>query len=80
MEIEIKVTPEERELVLKAIVELTAIPHIRYHSHAMLANQTGIKATKIRAILTEMMKDKTIEAYKVNEARVNRYFYRIIQQ
>lgn len=79
MEINIKANAEEKEQVLTAIVELTKVKHIRYHSHTMLANHTGIKATKIRAVLIDLLNEGKIEAYKVNETRVARYFYRIIQ-
>ena len=73
-------TKEERIVVLQAIQQLVEAPHIKHMSHIMLANETGIKATKIRLVLDELVADKMINRIDISEPakQVKRYFYTLV--
>ena len=73
---ELPTTQEEHIQVAKAIVQLTKVPHITFMSRAMLANESGIKDTKLRAVLQDMINNKEIEQYVVSSnPQRQRYFF-----
>lgn len=76
MEIQIPVSEQEKEQVISAIKRLNAIGHLQHMSQAMIANSTGIKATKIRVILAELIKEEQITQYVVTQNKsLQRYYY-----
>lgn len=75
-EINIKSTEEERRLVARAIARLNEIQHISYMSRNMLAETSGIKSTKVRVVLQDMLDSEEIEQYAVTQnPRLQRYYY-----
>ena len=75
-EFEIKVSQEEKDAVVAAVERLIAIPHINKMSQAMIANTAGIKATKIRAILQELLDEGRLIQYAATDnPKLQRYFY-----
>lgn len=75
-EINIQVSEKEMLCVIKAITELNNIAHIRNMSQSMIANTAAIKATKVRAVLIELISKKYITQYQVSEnPRLQRYYY-----
>ena len=76
MEIIIPISEEEKEKTIKAIKQLNSIGHLKFMSQAMIANSSGIKATKIRSILTELIKEEKITQYAITQnAHLQRYYY-----
>lgn len=76
MEIQIPVSDKEKKQVIDAIKKLNAIGHLQYMSQAMIANSTGIKATKIRVVLAELIKEEQITQYVVTQNKsLQRYYY-----
>jgi transcription initiation factor IIE alpha subunit len=76
MEIQIPVSDQEKKQVINAIKRLNAIGHLQHMSQAMIANSTGIKATKIRVILAELIKEERITQYVVTQNKsLQRYYY-----
>lgn len=74
----IKITVSEDELVAlaKAIKELNSIQHLRYMSRAMLANTSGIKDTKVRAVLQELLDKQLATQYAATQnPKLQRYYY-----
>lgn len=81
MEITIPVTEEEKIEVINSIKLLNGIRHIKYMSQAMIANGTSIKATKVRAILAELINEKRITQYAATtNKKLQRYYYIINEQ
>lgn len=75
-EINIKSTEKERRLVARAIARLNEIQHISYMSRNMLAETSGIKSTKVRVVLQDMLDSGEIEQYAVTQnPRLQRYYY-----
>lgn len=75
---DIEVSDEEKALVIAAIKTLNDIPHIRYMSQSMIASAAGIKATKVRAVLAELIKEDAIIQYAATEnKKLQRYYYTI---
>ena len=69
-------TEEEKQAVVKALVALNAIRHLNYMSQATISEESGVKATKVRAALEELIKEKAITQYVIDEMRsVKRYYY-----
>ena len=76
MEIQITISETEKEKTIKAIKQLNSIGHLQYMSQAMIANSSGIKATKIRSILTELISEERITQYVVTQNKsLQRYYY-----
>lgn len=77
-EIVISISQEEKDVVVAAIQRLIAIPHIKRMSQAMIADTAGIKATKIRVILQELVNEGRITQYQATDnPKLQRYFYTI---
>lgn len=76
MDVAIISTAEEKEAVLNAIVDLNAIQHLRYMSQAMIAESSGVKETKVRAVLADLLAEQAITQIKLPGSRqVPRYYY-----
>lgn len=76
MEIRITATEAEKKAVLSAIATLNKIPHIKYMSQAMIATHAGLKETKVRAALIELLSEKVITQYQATEnPRLQRFYY-----
>ena len=76
MELNIKATEAERAAVIKAIRKLNSVRHLSYMSQAMMVEDSGIKPSKIRIALQDLIDDKCIEQICVNgDKRVKRYYY-----
>jgi transcription initiation factor IIE alpha subunit len=77
-EIIITVSQEEKDAVVAAIQQLSVIPHIKKMSQAMIAETAGIKATKIRAVLQELIDEKKVSQYAATDnPKLQRYFYTV---
>lgn len=75
-EITINVSDAERNACLAAITELNNIAHLKYMSIAMIAETAGIKETKCRAVLDDLIASKTITKYQATDnKRIQRYYY-----
>lgn len=75
-EITIKVSDEERKKLAAAVEELNKISHVRYMSRTMLANTAGIKETKVRAVLQEMIDRGELTQYAATQnEKLQRYYY-----
>lgn len=76
MEIQIKISDAEKQSVINAIAALNKVPHLKYMTQEMLSLEAGIKATKIRAILVELIKERKITQYAATENKnLKRYYY-----
>jgi DNA-binding Lrp family transcriptional regulator len=76
LEIKISATEEDKAAVLKAISELNAIPHIKHMSQARIAEHAGLKETKVRAALIDLLTEKKITQYQATEnPRLQRFYY-----
>lgn len=76
MEIMIKATEEEKLAVVAALRRLNAVRHLKYMSQAMISEETGIKTSKVRIVLQDLIDEGTIVQYTVdNERRIKRYYY-----
>lgn len=76
MEITIPVSEDERVDTLEAILKLNAVQHLKSMSQAIIAETANIKATKIRVILTDLIKKELIVQYQVSQNKhIQRYYY-----
>lgn len=76
MEIKITSTEPEREAVVRAIGMLNEVRHIKSMSHTVIAETAGIKATKVRIVLADLIADKSIDQHQVSEnKKLQRYYY-----
>ena len=76
MDIKIPVTDIEKSVVIDVIKELDAIPHLKYMSQEQIAQHAGMKVTKVRAILIELLTEKKITQYQATEnPRLQRFYY-----
>lgn len=72
----IKSTPEEHVQLAQAITKLNAIEHISYMSRNMLAETSGIKGTKVRVVLQDMIDNGEVTQYAVTtNPKLQRYYY-----
>lgn len=80
MEIIIPISEEEKTKTIAAIKQLNSIGHLKYMSQAMIANSAGIKATKIRAILTELINEGKVIQYAITQnTHLQRYYYVVVE-
>ena len=76
MQINITATDKEKKGVIEAIMQLNEIRHIKSMSQKMIAECAEIKTTKVRVVLTDLVKEGAIEQYQVSDnKRVQRYYY-----
>ncbi len=81
MEITIKVHDSERIDCLKALQQLNDLPHVRFMSHAVIAETSGIKPTKLRAVLADVVEQGLAERYQATEnPSLQRYYYTITEK
>ena len=72
----VPVSDDERVATIKAIDELNAIEHVKYMSLSMLADTAGIKQTKMRHVLDDLMQSGSITRYIASEnIKLPRYYY-----
>lgn len=75
-EINIKSTKDERRVVARAIERLNEIQHVSYMSRNMLAETSGIKGTKVRVVLQDMIDNGEVTQYAVTtNPKLQRYYY-----
>lgn len=75
-EFKIDVTDDERRAVARAVSELNNIQHIIYMSRNMIAETSGIKSTKVRVVLQDMLDAGELTQYAVTQnRRLQRYYY-----
>lgn len=75
-EITIRISDEEEVAMARAITLLNEIQHLRYMSRSMLSAASGIKDSKVRAALQEMVDKGYIEQYAVTtNLKRQRYYY-----
>lgn len=78
MEINIPVSEEEKLKVIEAITILNKMANIKYMSQAMIAEVAQIKATKVRAILVDLVKEERITQLQATEnPRIQRFYYTV---
>ena len=76
MEIKINISDEERMACLEAITALNKIEHLKWMSQAVIAETCGVKATKVRAVLQDLVDNKLVGCYVVaDNPRLKRYYY-----
>jgi len=75
MELNIKATAEEKELVVRSIRKINKVIHIKHMSQAMIAEDSGVKASKVRIALQDLMDDGHIEQIVVSDKAIKRYYY-----
>ncbi len=80
MDMEIKATDNEKLAVLRAIKELNEIQHLKYMSQAMLATHSGLKPTKVRIVLTDLIEEGKITQYSTTENKRLQRFYYVINE
>lgn len=66
-QINIPVSDEERTAVAQAIAALLKLEHVSYMSRAMLTETSGIKDTKLRIVLQDMLDHKLIEMHPITD-------------
>ena len=72
----VPVSDDERMATIKAIDELNAIEHVKYISLSMLADTAGIKQTKVRHVLDDLVQSSSITRYIASEnIKLPRYYY-----
>lgn len=72
----VPVSDDERVATIKAIDELNAIEHVKYMSLSMLADTAGIRQTKMRHVLDDLMQSGSITRYIASEnIKLPRYYY-----
>lgn len=72
----VPVSDDERVATIKAIDGLNAIEHVKYMSLSMLADIAGIKQTKMRHVLDDLMQSGRITRYIASEnIKLPRYYY-----
>ena len=75
-EILIPINDDERAKVLAAINGLNSIEHVTYMSLQAIADRAGLKITKVRHIIENLMQTQLIKRYNVSEKQVRpRYYY-----
>jgi transcription initiation factor IIE alpha subunit len=78
MEVEIKTTDGEKKQLLKTVAYLESIPHIKCMPQRLLAEQSGLKETKVRAVLTDLKTLELIEVIKITDKpKYPRYYYHV---
>jgi len=81
MNVEIKTTTEEQCAVIVAIDVMLSISHIAYMPDSLIATTANLKATKIRAVINDLVQTKKIKKFALLEDRQRkRYFYTITEQ
>lgn len=74
--IKISTSVEEQKAVLNAILYLNDIRHIKAMSQAQLATLAGIRPTKVRHVLIDLIEKKLVNQYQVSQnKRIQRYYY-----
>lgn len=75
-EIIIRISDEELVAMARAIMQLNEIRHLRYMPRSMLSAASGIKDSKVRVALQEMVDKGYIEQYAVTtNLKRQRYYY-----
>lgn len=75
-EITIPINDDERAKVLAAINDLNSIEHVAYMSLQAISDRAGLKITKVRHIIENLMMTQLIKRYNVSEKQVRpRYYY-----
>lgn len=75
-EITIRISDTEMAAMAGAISQLNDIPHLRYMSRSMLSTASGIKESKVRAALQEMIDKGYVTQYAVTaNLKRQRYYY-----
>ena len=76
MDFILKITEEEKQIVIAAIKELNALQHVKTMSQAMIANSAGMKVTKVRNVLQELVDEGAVTQYAATEnPKLQRYYY-----
>lgn len=78
--LEIPVSVDERKAVAEAVLKLNEVQHLRYMSRSMIANSSGIKDSKVRAVLQEMINLGELKQYPVTENKKLQRFYYVLTE
>ena len=72
----VPVSDDERVATIKAIDELNTLEHVKYMSLSMLADTAGIKQTKMRHVLDDLIQSGSVTRYIASEnIKLPRYYY-----
>lgn len=75
-EFTINVSDEECIKCLNAVLTLNDIPHLKSMSINSIAETAGLKATKCRAVIDELvLSDKLIKYQATENPKIQRYYY-----
>lgn len=76
MEIKIQISDEDRLAVLDAICKLNALEHCKQMPLKSISDVSGLKITKVRHIVEDLLEHKLIKRYNVSDKQVKpRYYY-----
>ena len=73
--IEIPVTPEEKQKIYDALAKVNDMEHVQSISYATFATLTGMKESKVRLVVTDMVDKGELLQINVSEGKVPRYYY-----
>lgn len=72
----IEVSDAERAAVLKTLIVFNEREHVRQMPLQSIADATGIKVTKVRHVMEDLMRRELITRYNVSDRPVRpRYYY-----
>lgn len=74
-EIVIPVTDEEKQKIYEALEKINDMEHVSSISYATFATLTGMKETKVRLVVADMVNKNELQQINVSEGKVPRYYY-----
>ena len=74
-EINIPVTTEEKQKIYRALQAINEMEHVQHISYASFATLTGLKETKVRLVVGDMVDKGELQQINVSEGKVPRYYY-----
>lgn len=77
-EFKINTTEAEHRLVAAAVQQLNEIQHIRYMSRSMLVAASGLKDSKLRAVLQDMIDCGELVQYAATDNPARQRWYYVL--
>lgn len=74
-EIIIPVSEEEKATIYEALRKINDMEHVQHISYAAFATLTGMKETKVRLVVNDMIANGELQQINVSESKVPRYYY-----
>ena len=73
--IDITISADEKQKILDALVEINNMEHVHSISYASFATLTGMKESKVRLVVTDMVEKGELQQINVSDSKVPRYYY-----